>query len=155
MTKLTGTAAARYYKYGLAPDDIELLLLQQDYKCAICPKGIDASAHLDHDHRTGKARGMLCPACNTGLGMFRDSTRLLSSAIVYLEKHDTPRSVSPRHKKRKNKELHTTTNIKRTPVPTSTHRTPQEDCHVCAMPSGVRCIGGDLRPMARTHRGRK
>jgi hypothetical protein len=57
----------------------------QNGACAIC--GIDLSGrkrHLDHDHATGKARGFLCPPCNTGVGHFRDSVALLETARRYL-----------------------------------------------------------------------
>lgn len=40
--------------------------------------------HIDHDHRTGKVRGILCQACNLGLGKFRDDPALIKSAIRYL-----------------------------------------------------------------------
>jgi hypothetical protein len=39
---------------------------------------------LDHCHKTGRVRGMLCPLCNTSLGGFRDSTTVLQRAIDYL-----------------------------------------------------------------------
>ena len=54
--------------------------------CAICgakPKGRRLA--VDHDHKTGKVRGLLCMFCNTGLGKFRDDPKLLKKAIGYLE----------------------------------------------------------------------
>ena len=58
-------------------------------KCDICGRMKGKRNHaLDHDHKTGKFRGVLCAACNMGLGMFKDDTRILALAIDYLEKHD-------------------------------------------------------------------
>ncbi|MEV4708088.1 endonuclease VII domain-containing protein [Actinoplanes sp. NPDC049316] len=51
--------------------------------CAIC--GGDDPQHLDHDHRTGEVRGILCFNCNGGLGQFRDDPVLLADAIAYLK----------------------------------------------------------------------
>lgn len=59
---------------------------EQKGLCGICKKGIDESSHVDHCHSTGKVRGLLCRPCNSGLGLFSDSTRLLKSAITYLNK---------------------------------------------------------------------
>jgi len=39
---------------------------------------------IDHDHRTGQVRGLLCHTCNAGLGMFKDNIELLHRAIMYL-----------------------------------------------------------------------
>ena len=61
--------------------------------CEIC--GIRATEltkktlFIDHDHNTGRVRGLLCTNCNAGLGMFRDDTTLLKSAIDYLNKGDS------------------------------------------------------------------
>lgn len=54
-------------------------------KCDICSKTV-AKLFVDHDHNTGAVRGMLCPACNSGLGLFKDDPVKLQSAITYLAK---------------------------------------------------------------------
>ena len=56
-------------------------------RCLICKCDLPerlASRHLDHDHETGKIRGVLCIDCNHGLGKFRDEPDLLLRAVVYL-----------------------------------------------------------------------
>ncbi|MET7710216.1 endonuclease VII domain-containing protein [Micromonospora sp. NPDC005413] len=58
------------------------LLAEQGGVCVICG-GADPQ-YLDHDHRTGWARGILCFNCNGGLGQFRDSPMRLARAITYL-----------------------------------------------------------------------
>lgn len=72
----------RSYNIDFAERDA--LLDKQDGRCAICHVEMDTPC-IDHDHETGKVRGLLCQTCNTGLGMFRDSVRNLASAIVYLQ----------------------------------------------------------------------
>lgn len=81
-------------KYGITPEDKEKMLENQGYKCAICGEELflfgsskKLTAHVDHDHKTGKVRGLLCKECNTGLGKFRDNTDYLLSAISYLKKN--------------------------------------------------------------------
>ena len=78
--------------YGLTYEATKRLLEEQHGKCAICGADIKVmgerkskSVHVDHDHATGFVRGLLCQACNTGLGGFRDDTLVLKSAIRYLE----------------------------------------------------------------------
>jgi hypothetical protein len=51
-------------------------------ECVIC--GNNGDLVVDHDHSTGKVRGMLCNHCNRGLGHFRDSPMLLEFAVQYL-----------------------------------------------------------------------
>lgn len=81
-------------KYGITLEDLEKMLRDQDNKCAICGKEIflfgsskKITAHVDHDHKTGKVRGLLCQECNTGLGKFMDNTDYLLSAVSYLKKN--------------------------------------------------------------------
>ena len=69
-------------------DEVLKLYTSAAGKCAICGALKGKRNHaLDHDHKTGKFRGILCTACNLGLGMFRDDTRLLLLAIDYLNKY--------------------------------------------------------------------
>lgn len=59
-------------------------LANQNGVCAIC--GIVADFHVDRDHKTGAIRGLLCRACNVGLGFFKDDPETLQKAIKYLLK---------------------------------------------------------------------
>ena len=77
-------------KYGMTIDDYNKILESQGGKCAICGKpnsGINGRDRLfvDHDHKTGMVRGLLCSNCNHGLGNFHDNISFLESAIDYLE----------------------------------------------------------------------
>ncbi len=65
------------------------LLASQGHGCAICGNsrpGGRGIFHIDHDHVTGKIRGILCASCNLSLGMMKDNTEILKRAIEYLEK---------------------------------------------------------------------
>ena len=63
--------------------DQQLKLIKESTKeCVIC--GSEETLVVDHDHFTGKVRGMLCNHCNRGLGHFRDSPMLLEFAAQYL-----------------------------------------------------------------------
>jgi Recombination endonuclease VII len=76
--------------YGLTIDGYLELLKSQDHKCCICSKTLEdwgTDTNVDHCHKTGKIRGVLCGSCNCGIGYFRDSIKTLRSAIVYLERH--------------------------------------------------------------------
>lgn len=57
--------------------------------CAICRKPLEVhSMKVDHNHQTGKIRGLLCHHCNVGAGHFFDSASLLRAAADYLEDHE-------------------------------------------------------------------
>lgn len=71
-------------KLGVTVEDVQQMWERQNHQCAICKVPITLKAHLDHDHTTGKVRGLLCPHCNHGLGKFKDSVENLLAAIEYL-----------------------------------------------------------------------
>ena len=52
--------------------------------CDLCGRRPKGGCYKDHDHLTRKHRGMLCPSCNTGLGLFHDDPELLRKAIRYV-----------------------------------------------------------------------
>lgn len=73
-------------EYHITLEDYEALLVEQNGLCAICngePHGEFLS--VDHNHETGKVRGLLCRNCNVGLGALKDSPDVLRRAADYLE----------------------------------------------------------------------
>jgi hypothetical protein len=76
--------------FGLSAGEYEMYHTVQGGCCAICRRGIvlGENDHIDHCHGTGKVRGILCNACNSGLGFFRDNPKHLLRAIAYLEAGD-------------------------------------------------------------------
>jgi hypothetical protein len=76
--------------YGITPEDYDTLAVAQGHVCAICGKtpkpGKWHVLHIDHDHKTGRVRGLLCFRCNNAIGQLEDDPDLLRSAIAYLEK---------------------------------------------------------------------
>ena len=80
-------------QYRMTLDEYKELLEKQSNLCAIChrpPKGgrtSAASLHVDHDHTTGKTRGLLCRACNVTLGQMGEDPARLRAAADYLERY--------------------------------------------------------------------
>src|SRR6266496_2487695 len=71
--------------YGLTPEEFDTLLASQDGRCAICRSETPKSRRngtwcVDHDHETGRIRGLLCTACNRALGLFGDDLVVLEAA---------------------------------------------------------------------------
>jgi DNA-directed RNA polymerase subunit RPC12/RpoP len=77
--------AWRKQNINITYNEYVILLEQQDYKCKICGKQLERSAPIDHCHKTGKIRAVLCPMCNKGIGMFNDDSELLKCAADYLD----------------------------------------------------------------------
>jgi len=77
--------------------EYERLFEVQQGRCMICGRqeghrnqyGKSCRLAVDHDHTTGKVRGLLCNNCNRGLGRFKDSIELLEAAIRYLKREQT------------------------------------------------------------------
>lgn len=95
--RLNGTLRSRY---GMSVEDHAVLAEHQDHRCAICRRPFEGLVEerrtgtaLDHDHVTGKVRGMLCNDCNQGLGDFWDNPEWLRSAAAYLEAGGVPLAV--------------------------------------------------------------
>lgn len=81
--------------YGVTEAQWRAMLRNQGGMCAICgasEPGGKGQWHVDHDHRTGNVRALLCHMCNVGLGAFRDNTDLLRAAMGYLTRHRTARA---------------------------------------------------------------
>lgn len=80
-------------KYGIGEGDFEAVYQAFKGRCGICGtpllretkgKSTKNRACLDHDHKTGNIRGILCHNCNSGLGLFKDDVKLLEKAKEYL-----------------------------------------------------------------------
>lgn len=74
--------------YGITLGQYNKMLADQSGVCAICNGICQAKKCLsvDHDHITGVIRGLLCHACNVGLGKFKDNPIILREAALYLER---------------------------------------------------------------------
>jgi hypothetical protein len=74
-------------EYGLTVAEYDEMFRKQNGVCAICKSGNKGRRLcVDHDHKTGRVRGLLCNPCNWALGHMRDDTSLLEKAIEYLKK---------------------------------------------------------------------
>jgi hypothetical protein len=77
-------------KYGISVEEYDAIKNEQGGLCAICggfPQRTNKRINrlcIDHDHKTGKVRGLICYNCNVGLGQFEDDIDRLSAAISYL-----------------------------------------------------------------------
>lgn len=74
-------------KYGITPEIFEEKLLEQNHKCAICSRDMKEYGKIfcvDHNHTTGKIRGLVCDPCNYGLGFYEKHK---DKYIEYLKKY--------------------------------------------------------------------
>lgn len=86
--------------FGISLDEYNVILERQDGMCAICgelPDGprnqrkggrnvFKARLVVDHDHATGKVRGLLCNNCNAAIGLLKDDQAMVGSALAYLDR---------------------------------------------------------------------
>ena len=81
--------ASLWQKYGMRESEYARRVLEQRGLCAICgeaPSGKRPTLCVDHCHNSKAVRGLLCSACNSGIGYFKDSPSRLASAISYLSR---------------------------------------------------------------------
>ena len=71
-------------RYGITEAEYDALVAAQGGVCAVCQER--PPGHVDHDHRTGAVRGVLCSGCNQGLGNFRDSADAMRRGADYIER---------------------------------------------------------------------
>jgi hypothetical protein len=78
--------------YGITLEQYNSMLVRQNYCCFICGNHETSSTKgrlfVDHDHVTGKIRGLLCGKCNSLLGMAQDDPEILIKAIAYLREKE-------------------------------------------------------------------
>ena len=79
--------------YGITLIELESILEKQHHKCAICKINFDYTSqakgpHIDHDHKSGKLRMVLCRFCNNLLGYANDDISILKATISYLKRHN-------------------------------------------------------------------
>jgi Autographiviridae endonuclease VII len=83
-------AQRRKRNYGITQEQFDALIASQQNACAICRVGFSQSKincpHVDHNHFTGKVRGLLCHNCNALLGHSKEDQNRLSAAIEYLQR---------------------------------------------------------------------
>ena len=80
------------YRDAISDADLKHLI-STTHECIIC--GAETTLVVDHDHATGKIRGMICNKCNLGIGLFQDDPDLLEFARIYLlANSDDPEHIS-------------------------------------------------------------
>ncbi len=77
----------RVIKYNLTDDKFNIMYNSQNGCCAICGK--HRKLEIEHNHQTGKVRGLVCHKCNVVIGMCEENVEVLQKAIEYLNKNST------------------------------------------------------------------
>jgi hypothetical protein len=79
------------HEYGLTPEALAAIYETQGRQCAVCGAARDLRGPnglvIDHCHKSGAVRGLLCSSCNVGIGHFRENPEYLVAAKRYLEAH--------------------------------------------------------------------
>lgn len=85
-------------RLGMSAEELRAIVDHPNLVCEICGRvdgdcgGRSGRLHIDHDHATGKFRGLLCPDCNLTLGKMKDDPELLRRAADYLERDNEARA---------------------------------------------------------------
>lgn len=75
-------------QFGITVEDYNEMFEKQEGKCAICGKHqteLKKALAIDHSHKTGKVRGLLCGNCNIGIGNLQDDPYVITRALEYLQ----------------------------------------------------------------------
>lgn len=79
-------------RYGITLEDFVAMRAKQQGRCAICD-AVDERLVVDHNHQTGKVRGLLCHLCNAMIGCAREDPVILTAALAYLYAEQHPEAV--------------------------------------------------------------
>lgn len=74
--------------FGITLTQYDLMLTQQEQRCAICKKHkfeFTRNLAVDHSHTTGQIRRLLCYGCNTGIGMLKENIEIMTQALNYIK----------------------------------------------------------------------
>lgn len=83
----------KFMQYGITETDYNTLFDKQGGVCAICKQPeTQGTLPIDHNHKTGKIRGLLCHKCNRAIGSLQENYSILRSASAYLMKHESNRT---------------------------------------------------------------
>ena len=74
-------------RYGITRDQYQSMLSEQNSRCLVCLRESERVLQVDHDHKNGKVRGLLCWKCNTFLGLLNDDIPSLQRAIDHIKKY--------------------------------------------------------------------
>lgn len=84
----------RERRFGISAHEYNEMIASQNNRCAICGEmetatrlGKVRALSVDHNHTTGKVRGLLCSDCNTGIGKLKEKRENLLAAVKYLDFH--------------------------------------------------------------------
>ena len=75
-------------KFKMTVEEYDVMFENQNCVCKICRLPSKKKLSIDHNHTTGKIRGLLCFTCNMGIGYFKDSEKLLKSASKYIKEYE-------------------------------------------------------------------
>lgn len=75
-------------RYGMSLADLHAFRAHHQHQCGIC--SAKEILYIDHDHATGRPRGLLCPACNSAIGLLGEDPARFAAALAYLQRAGQP-----------------------------------------------------------------